>query len=288
MSWQLAVVMYFVFSVLKILFQKNFLNKSKLPTIVSAAVSSLIGILPASLLIGLLLPVEVHWSWQAVALIAAEGILIGLYSKMAYAALKELPIAQFQMITSSLPFFTVVLGWGLLGERLTWLQLGGGLLTMTSVLLVAGFQKRKRSVALHPAVIIALSATIVLSLGLIAEKAALDYMSLGAYFIFGIAAQTIVLQLFAANEYRRGILARMTPKETLSLFTLGIGSALAGISYITAIKQSDNISLIIILTAFVLPLSAAAGYWVLKERQGGKKLWFAIALGVLGIIITTL
>jgi drug/metabolite transporter (DMT)-like permease len=61
-----------------------------------------------------------------------------------------------------------------------------------------------------------------------------------------------------------------------------------GFSYLVALHASDNISLITALKALALPLTAIVGHLVLKERDNNTLLFAAIALGVVGVIVTAL
>lgn len=133
-----------------------------------------------------------------------------------------------------------------------------------------------------------LVSAVVMGIGLVAEKATLQYMDLGAYFIYGFIAQGLGLGIIAAPSLLRFPL-RTIPRSIVWRSTVyGLISVGMGFTYLFAIQQSDNISLVTALKAFALPLTAVAAHFVLKERDNNKLLWTAIALGVAGVIITAL
>ena len=69
---------------------------------------------------------------------------------------------------------------------------------------------------------------------------------------------------------------------------VGMLGIMGGISYLYTVTAVNNISLIVSLNSFVLPLTALGSYWLLHEREDQKKLWGSIALGMVGVIITAL
>ena len=131
-------------------------------------------------------------------------------------------------------------------------------------------------------------AAFLLSIGLIAEKAALGHMDIGAYFIFGFGMQAIVAGLIAFKDTGNGLVREITHSDLRNTITFGVANALAAFMYIYTLHTANNISLVVSLNSFVLPLTALGSFFILHEREDKLKLWTAIALGVAGIIITAL
>lgn len=256
----------------------------------SAAFSNSIGVLPISIVIGLLLPHSVDWSWSTVGLLAAEGLFIGLYVIIAFRAIKMLPIAQFQTINQSQTLFVILLGSLVLGERLTLLQGLGCIFILGAAYLIAHtvHRHKKRNGHTTSGVWLALGGAVAMAIGLVFEKAALGRMDNGAYYIFGFGTQALVICLLAIPHYSRTIINNLTFSDVRNYIAMGVASALTGICYLTALDMVDNISRIGTLTAFSLPLIALMSYWLLHERDHAKQIFVAVGLGLIGVIITAL
>lgn len=81
-----------MFAVLKSLGQRRYLRKTGLPSSVVAAMNYLLGIWPLALIVGLMLPHHVNWSWWVVVLVIIEGLAIAIFNKLSVRAIKRLPI----------------------------------------------------------------------------------------------------------------------------------------------------------------------------------------------------
>lgn len=281
--------LFYVASVMKALSQRTYMRRSSLSPSIIAALAALIGIWPLGIIVGIMLPHSVNWSWTTVALLAIEGLCIGLYGRLSYAAIKRLPIAQFQTLNQSFNIFIIILGWLILGETLTLLQLGGSAFIIASAVVVgfAAHVNDKKNKTQSGAVRLVIIAAAILSVGLIAEKAALGHMDMGAYFIYGFGAQALTMLALAIPDIKKNT-HHIRKNDVVNFFVMGAISAIAGFLYLYTVKVADNISLIVTLNSFALPLTAVASYWLLHERENTKELWIAIVLGVIGIIIMAL
>ena len=216
--------------------------------------------------------------------------MIGLYNKLAFRAIKRLPISHFQTINQSSTLFIILFGWVLLHETLTAVQIVGVVLILAGAVLAAFAARAKaRQKAIQPRTVeLVVFAAFLLSIGLIAEKAALGHMDIGAYFIFGFGMQAIVAGLIAFKDTGNGLVREITHSDLRNTITFGVANALAAFMYIYTLHTANNISLVVSLNSFVLPLTALGSFFILHEREDKLKLWTAIALGVAGIIITAL
>jgi drug/metabolite transporter (DMT)-like permease len=129
---------------------------------------------------------------------------------------------------------------------------------------------------------------ICLGIGLVAEKAALSHTSLGAYFIFGFAAQTIALIIIAFKDFKLLKIKQISKYDLQGAVLIGVFSALTGFFYIYSLKHADNIGLVSMASTFQLPLSVLAGYLILKERDNVARLTFACLIAFSGLLINTL
>lgn len=178
----------------------------------------------------------------------------------------------------------------MLGETLTTPQLiGVAFIISASVLAAFAAKAKSHKHALQPGTIkLVIFAAVIASIGLIAEKTALRHMDNGAYYIYGIGSQALFVTLIALKDINKKVWKAITRSDIRNNVVVGMLGIMAGISYLYTVTAVDNISLVISLNSFVLPLTALGSYWLLHEREDQKKLWGSIALGMVGVIITAL
>ena len=290
MSWHVSLLLFYVFSVSKALGQRRYLRKTGLPSSVIASMNYLLGIWPLAIVVGLMMPHQVNWSWWLVFLLVFAGLAIGLYNKLAFRAIKRLPISRFQTLNQSFNVFVILGGWVLLSETLSKTQLvGAGFIIIAAVISAygTGWKQGAKKTQRGTTRLVIIAAAI-LSLGLIAEKAALGHMDIGAYFIFGIGSQAVFATLIALKDADKKVMSAISHSDIRNNVAVGMVSGIAGFLYLYTVNAANNISLIVSLNSFVLPLTAFASYWFLHEREDQKRLWGSISLGVIGLCITVL
>ena len=287
MDWHISLLFFYVFAVLKSLGQRRYLRKTGLPSSVVAAMNYVLGIWPIALVVGFILPHQVDWSWWLVLLLAVQGFAIGLYNKLAARAIKRMPISLFQTLNQSSTIFVIMGGSLLLGEFLTVPQLiGVAFIISASVLSAFAAKSKSRAQHIQPGTIkLVVFAALLLSVGLVTEKAALGHMDNGAYYIFGLGSQALFISLIALKDMNKKVWKTISHSDIRNNVVVGMLSVMAGISYLFTVSSADNISLIVSLNSFVLPLTALGSYWLLHEREDQKKLWGSIVLGMAGVFI---
>jgi drug/metabolite transporter (DMT)-like permease len=280
----------YVFAVLKSLGQRRYLRKTNMPSSVVASMNYVLGIFPLALFVGLILPHHVNWSGWVVFLLVLEGLAIGLFNKFAFRAIKRLPISLFQTLNQSSTIFVILGGSVILGETLSVTQfIGVSLIISAAVLSAFAAKSKSRAHTIEPGTIkLVIIAAAILSIGMIAEKASLAYMDIGAYFIFGIGSQMLFVTLIALKDTNKKVRKAISRSDLRNNVVIGMLSVLGGISYLYTVNAANNISLIVALNSFVLPLTALGSYWLLHEREDQRKLWGSIALGMIGVCITAL
>ncbi len=290
MDWHISLLFFYVFTVLKSLGQRRYLRKTGLPSSVVAAMNYILGVFPLAIVVGLLLPHQVTWSWWLVFLLVVEGLAIGIFSKLSFRAIKRLPISHWQTLNQSSTIFIILGGWFLLGETLSATQLIGVIFILGAAVLSAFAAKAKvRARTIEPGLVrIVIIAAVILSIGLLAEKSALAHMDIGGYFVFGIGSQVLFVILIALKDMNKKIWKAVSRSDIRNNVVVGMLSALGGFSYLYTVNAADNIPLIVSLNSFVLPLTALGSYWLLHEREDQRKLWGSIALGMIGVCITAL
>jgi drug/metabolite transporter (DMT)-like permease len=290
--WQVALGIFFVFFVAQTLVKRNLALISDIPETIPPFISYVFGIMPIGLIVGLAMEHTVHWSPWTLLLLALEGSFIALFNWVSFRALRHLPAAHFQTVFQVNTIVIITLGWILLGETLSGMQIIGAACILCGALLAiwapvrAHMRGGTHIPRLKAGLVLTLISAIVMGVGLVAEKAALQYMDLGAYFIFGFAAQGLFMGALALPSLVSHPL-RTIPRHIIRQSTLfGLISVGMGFTYLFALQKSNNISLITALKAFALPLTAIAAHYILKERDDNKLLWAAIALAIIGIGIT--
>jgi drug/metabolite transporter (DMT)-like permease len=181
-----------------------------------------------------------------------------------------------------------------LGEGLTVNQLIGAACILASGIIAvwapAKAHRHGKSTNEHllKGVFFTLASALFLGIGVVVEKAAIQYMDIGAFFIYGFGMQSLWLVLLALWDWHKhpGVqLSRQLVKESV---LLGMVVAGIGVSYFAALRGANNVSLIAALTATVLPITAIAAHFILKERDDDKLLWIAISLAIAGVVVTAL
>ncbi len=292
--WQLALAINLVLFVTSSLLRRRYAQSHTVPGSVTLAISYILGVMPISIVAGLIFPHNIEWSGWTLWLLLAASFLVAVFILLSFLAVRYIPAALNQTIFQVRILITITLGWMFLGEKLAPLQIFGGLFVLASGILAvwAPARAHRKGNNTHPhlvrGIILTLVSAAFLGVGVVIEKAALQYMDIGAFFIYGFGLQTLWLTLFAARDaylHRPVHVTRTILRESVML---GVVVAGIGISYFVALSKANNISLIAALSAFVLPLTAIAAHYILKERDDSKLLWAAITLGVTGVLITVL
>lgn len=292
MSWYLLFLLFIISTVVQSLWQRFYSKSSDLPNTIPPTLSYLFALMPIGILIGIFMPHHVSWSIWVVFLLIVEGAFIAAFNWLMFVALRHLSVAKFELIFQLYTVVVICLGWLLLGEKLTHLQLAGGLLLLVAAYIaIQAPQSNERELHRHAekkAIIITVLAALAIGIGLVTEKAALQYMDLGAYFIFGFGTQTLALLILAAKDLKKHKISSIKNSEMRQILFMGVLSVTVGITYIGALRLSNNISLIAALSPISLPLMVLASYFFLHERENMKKMWLATVLSLIGLVIVSL
>lgn len=181
MTWQLSLILWYVFTIAQSLWQRSYAQKSELPESFPPALSYILAVTPLSIVVGLLMPHGVHWSPWLVFLLVSEGILIALFNWLMFVALRRLPVARFQMIFQLYAVVVILLGWTFLQETLSLMQVAGGVLLFAAAFIAIRAPKKNEEQlqkrADLKAVLVTIAASVALGVGLVIEKAALNHMA---------------------------------------------------------------------------------------------------------------
>lgn len=288
MTWQLSIAFFFIFALINTLWSRVYAQKSKLPGKVPPALQYSLGLLPFGIIYALFAGnFHVTWSSSTILYLLLEGLFIGIFNWLAFIAYKRTKVAQYETVLQLYVIVAAALGWLLLHESLSIMQLAGGFLLFIGALIAANTHKEKQATRyrVSTGVILTLLAAVSLGIGLVAEKAALDRMTLSAYFIFGYGAQVLAALIIAAKDIRATPRSLYNRHELFSCLGLGATSAIVGFFYIYALTKSDNIALTTVATTFQLPLTVIGGYVILKEKDKVAQMAIACVVALAGLIL---
>ena len=292
--WVVALVINLVLFVTSTLLRRRFAQSHTVPASITLAISYTLGVMPLSIAAGFLFSNHINWSYWTAWLLFSASLFVALFIWLSFIAIRYLPAALNQTIFQTRIIITILLGWLFLGEGLTANQLIGAACILASGIIAvwapAKAHRHGKSTHEHllKGVFFTLASALFLGIGVVVEKAAIQYMDIGAFFIYGFGMQSLWLVLLALWDWHKqpGVqLSRQLVKESV---LLGMVVAGIGVSYFAALHGANNVSLIAALTATVLPLTAIAAHFILKERDDDKLLWIAISLAITGVVVTAL
>jgi drug/metabolite transporter (DMT)-like permease len=289
MPWQVSITLFFIFVTIFSLYRRTFSQKTKLPGNSAIALAYLTGTVPLGVTVGLFIgDLRIDWSVNAVSSLLIMATFIGLFNWFAFQSSRKLNVATFLTIIQIYTVVAVVGSWLFLNETLTGIQIFGGTLLLFGAVLAAQAHKptaTKKETKVS-AVLLAILAGFALGSGIVAEKSALESVSIGAYFIVGFGLQTIAICLIAAKDLAKLKWSKVEKSDWSGVITYGITSTLVGFFFIATVTSTDNVALVATLASFQMPLGALAGYFILKEKEVGWKLALAITTAFIGLIIT--
>lgn len=293
MTWQLALVFMIAASITSTLVQRNYAQKSKVPPSIPVATSYVLGVVPVGLTAGLVFfPHAIRWSWWLCLLILICGGSMAVSNIIGFHVSKHLTVAAYATIGRFAAIVTVLLGWTLLGEKLTlWQLIGGTILLAASLLAIRAPEKTGNGAFKHlqpTVVVLALLSFTTLAFGLVSEKGILGHMQIGGVFLVGWTAQALAMALIALKDVTRKNLAAFHGYEFKRSVLMGALNGLTGTFYVYAIVHSDNISLITAILPISLPLTVLGAYMFLHEREHHKLMWVSLGVSIVGLAVSAI
>lgn len=225
-------------------------------------------------------------------LMAILSVSMALANWLGFITARRLAIAPQQVIGMLTNVAVVILGWTLLGEGLTFVQfVGGGILLIAAFIAIWAPAKTKAGDFEHlqvSTIVIAISAALLLAIGLVTEKALLAHTQIGGIFLISWTAQALGIALLALKDVSRQSLAAFRGEELYTATALGISNGLQGVLYIYTIFHADNISLVTLIGTASMPLTVLAAYVFLHEREHHTLLWLSVGISTIGLLLLAL
>lgn len=215
-----------------------------------------------------------------------EGLFIPMSWYFSYRLLSIIGASSMAVAQSFIFLTTATLGILLLDEPLTVGLFVGAMLLLSGVYLalsVNGRHVKKNNVTLAKKLYLLCMSALLLSIGLLFEKLAINSIGVWDYAMFGWAAQgagaVILFSIFGRQEL--GL--QRTARFWRYAFVAGLLTTLTGSLFIYALSTSMLSSVVLASTAKIT-LTSVLAFWLLKERTYLGKRIAAVALAVCGLL----
>lgn len=283
-SWSFAIILYFLFFTWYSLQQRRISQTSKLPMRLLPALVNCIILYPAAVAVALFSGnLTFHYSPLGILYLLIANILLGIYLAFVFKLNKYIDATQYIIITNINTPITVFIGVFLLQEAFHGKQFVGMILLIFGAILVAlkGIKGKTWQLDHHSIELILFS--LLMGIALALEKAALSYMSVYFYMIFGWGLQFLVTGLLVGKDWK--LVTKIPKNEWSEIIKAGFSRCVWAISYILAVSSAKNIALISTVTTFRIPLIFIASYFILKERDHlGRKL-AGVVIATVGLLL---
>lgn len=220
---------------------------------------------------------------------ASSLFVMALY--LMYKAMTHLESATASVLGTSSALFAILFGTIIYNERLTVSQIVGMSILVPCVWYVLALARKHhkffnfRDANWFHGFLFMLASSFCLALAHVIEKAILQTSSVGTYVAFGWLLQAGFAWLFyllfgrhAKKVFRSNVTIR-------SSIQLGVVRAAAGLFFVLALVESDNVSLVTVVANFRIILVAILAGWLLGERKFYYKKIAAAAVSVIALSI---
>jgi drug/metabolite transporter (DMT)-like permease len=216
--------------------------------------------------------------------IIGSGFLnITLWVIMMGYALTILPASEAAILAYTMPVWTVLLAWPVLGERLTLMRVGAMVMALTGIAVLAGASPPEASAAKLPAYALALASAVAYALGTIFLKRYPIAMPPLASASWQLAAGCLPVAILGLVFERPDIAALTVIGWGALAYNAFIQQSLGFVCWLAALHRLPA-SVAAIGTLFVPIVGVLASAYVLGEPLGAPQI-AALALTVGGVIL---
>lgn len=288
MPWQLVLIFHLFAATALSIHRRAFSQKTSMPATLPPLLYYWLVVVPAGIAVSLVIgDWQIDWTWHVVGQLALMGSLVGLFNWLSFRAFGLLSVAVFQTIFQLFSVTVAIGAWVFLGEELSTVQIAGGVMLIGGALLAA--QSMSHEGRSHTkGVVLAVIGSIALGFGVVTEKSLLDQIDIGTYFAVGWGAQAIAIAVIGFGDLRRYGVANISRYDWTNSIIAGFLILAVGFSFIYTITAVDNVAIVALASAFILPMSAIGGYFLLHEKDFDRRLIAALLLGFVGLIITVI
>lgn len=282
--WYVPLLIYFISSVANTIIQrKAALAATVTPRLISF-LAFMLFLWPAGIICALIFG-EFHVTWQSQTYLALlfSALGIGGFSIYSIQLNKQVDAIQYSVVTNLNTLVVVLLGIIIVGDTLTNIQFIGMLLLVLGSILIAVKGLNKSAFAFDKYSILLVLATAALGVGIVAERAALNYMSISSYLIIGYGLQTLVLGISSRKVLHE--VKKLSKSQWLLVSKIGITRAGWNLGFLLAVVASLNVSLVASISSFRVPLVFVVSYFILSERTSLKRKFIGMIIATLGLVL---
>lgn len=235
--------------------------------------------------------VDFNLAKQHAILLIASAVFFNLGLFYMYRALVYLESATAAVLATSSAIFTLIFARVIFHEELTVTQLIGTALLIPCIGYVLALAKRRQRFVdfkdlpwLKGALYIGVS-SLGLSLGHVLEKELIIEVGIGNYVAFGWmlqAAFAIAVFMLIGKKTKKVMSDKFVIQSAASIGLLRVGAALF---FLYALRKSNNLSLVMVVSNFRIIIVAVLAGWLLKERRFYYRKLAAAALSLIGLSV---
>lgn len=288
MPWQLASILHVLLASFRSI-QNRKIGLYKKDLSIYALVVSFIGVL----LMGLGYAVF-NWelvnhssAWSARYFLLVGGMLFGSLNLLNFKLFRLLPASIVAIISLLSTLSVVILSMLFANERLSGVQISGGVLILSSILIVAlitNGNNNKSKLKIYSALVIALIIALMYGPAIVNEKYLIDRIGLETYLLYGWGLQS--LSAFTiAFMLRKPSKLKTTVKMHVNVWIYGMILAISGMLFIQSLVESDSASLAIIGASAKVVFTVFLAFLILKERSNLKLKIFSTVLSSIGLFL---
>ncbi len=208
-----------------------------------------------------------------------------------YRALVYLESATAAVLATSSALFTLLFARIVFQEQLSAMQLVGTAVLVPCILYVLLLARNRqrfvdfRDLPWIKGALYIMVSSLSMALGHIMEKVLVTNIGIGNFVAFGWLLQASVgigLFVLFGNKSKRIIKDKFIIRSAMSVGVLRVGAALL---FLYALRASDNLSLMMVVSNFRIIIVAVLAGWLLGERRFYYKKLAAAALSLVGLFI---
>ena len=283
MSWLPVITIYLASATAhSLLFRVTAATNPK-RVLLSTLVIDVLSLAPIIIIVNLFFDVSYEYSWVFWAAMVAGGFCFTAANMITYLVSSRMDAAQFSIIYTIRPMLAILLSSLIIGESLAGEQYFGAALIIGSSLTIATLHARRQTLSGNWITLVAVAGFCFGAIASVNEKYLLNSIGYLNYVAVGLAVQLMTTG-FITGSTARG-LPGVTRKLWRNLAILSVLRVTYAVTYITALKLSDNISLVSAATTYRTALIAAGSYFILKEKDHPRTKLIATGTATVGLLL---
>jgi drug/metabolite transporter (DMT)-like permease len=282
--WYFTILLYFVASTTYSILQRRLALRSKVPLSLLPALFFGVVVYPIGVLVAVLTGhFHAAWSLHSIILVVFASLFIGTFNVVPFHINKHIDATQYIIISNIYTPLTVLLGVFVLHEHFVGRQFIGMVLLLFGAILVAIKGIKRSSWRLDRWSLFCAATSLLLGVGLVLERASLNYFSASSYMIVGWGMQTIVTSVLAGKDWL--VIKNISHTDWVDILKVGLARTGHVIGFLLSVALSRNIALIATVSSFRIPLVFIASFVLLKERDHLPRRLAGVAIATIGLLL---